>query len=95
MNPLYNHLKTNKIKIISDHELSHWPTEQVEELKNKNHLKKAENSTRIYCDSCEESCPIDDYEIIKIPGKGLKATFRCSEKDEMGFITTSLSRRRQ
>ena len=95
MNQLYNHLKTNKIKIISDHELSHWPIEQVEELKSKNHLKKAENSTRIYCDGCEENCPIDEYEIIEIPDKGIMAAFNCPEKDEMGFITTSLTRRRQ
>ncbi len=70
-------------------------TAQVEELKNEKHLRKAENSNRIYCDGCEDSCPIDDYEIIEIPGKGPMATFPCSEKEEMGFITTSLSRRRQ
>jgi hypothetical protein len=55
MNPLYDHLKKNKIKIISDHELSCWPTAQVKELKNGKHLRKAENSNRIYCDGCEDS----------------------------------------
>lgn len=95
MNPLYKYLVKGNTKTISDHELSHWPTAQVEELKNGKHLKKAENSNRIYCDSCEESCPIDDYEVIEIPGKGPMATFVCPEKKEMGFITASLSRRRQ
>ncbi len=95
MNPLYDHLVTNKIKKISDHELSRWPAEHVEELKNGKHLKKGENSNRIYCDGCDDNCPIDDYEVVEIPGKGMRAAFVCPEKDEMGFITASLSRRRQ
>jgi len=95
MNPLYNHLVKNRTKKISDHELSRWPAAQIDELKNGNQLIKAENSNRIYCDSCEESCPIDDYEIIEIHGKGQMAAFTCPEKEEMGFQTVSLSRRRQ
>lgn len=95
MNPLLNHLVKNKTKIISDHELSRWPTSQVEELKAGNHLKKAENSKSVYCDGCEECCPVDDYEVIDIPGKGPMCTFVCPEKDEIGFLTVSLSRRRQ
>lgn len=95
MNPLYNHLVKNKTKTVSDHELSRWPAAQVDQLKNENLLRKGKNSKRIYCDGCEESCPIDDYEIIEIPDKGQKAAFVCPEKDEMGFQTVSLSRRRQ
>ncbi len=95
MNPLYNHLVKNNTKTISDHELSRWPAAQVEELKNGKHLRKAENSNRLYCDGCEESCPIDDYEVMEVPGKSPMAAFVCPEKKEMGFITASLSRRRQ
>lgn len=95
MNPLYDHLVENKTKTISDHQLSRWPTAQVDQLKNEKLLKKGKISNRIYCDGCEESCPIDDYEIIEIPDKGQKAAFVCPEKDELGFQTVSLSRRRQ
>jgi len=95
MNPLYEHLAKNKIKKVSDHELSRWPAEQVDELKKAKHLKKGENSNRIYCDGCGENCPIDEYDIVEVPGKGMRAAFVCPKKEEMGFITASLSRRRQ
>lgn len=95
MNPLYDHLVKNNTKTISDHELSRWPMVQVEQLKNEKLLKKGKIGKRIYCDGCEENCPIDDYEVIEIPGKGQKAAFVCPEKEEMGFQTVSLSRRRQ
>lgn len=94
MNKLYDWLVKNKIKKISDHELSRWPKADSEELKSQNRLEKAENGTQIYCDSCDEYCPIDDYDIIEIPEKGTMAAFVCSEKEEMGFITAPLSRRR-
>ncbi len=95
MNPLYDHLKKNKIKKISCHALSRWATRYIDELIQKKRLKKAENNRRIYCDSCSESCPIDDYDIIELPDQGKKAVFVCPEKEDMGLITVSLSRRRQ
>lgn len=94
MNGLHDWLVKNKIKKVSDHELSRWPNADIDELKRKNLLLKAENGTHIYCDSCKEYCPIDDYDIIEIPEKGTMAAFVCSEKKEMGFITAPLSRRR-
>lgn len=95
MNPLYNHLVKNNTKTISDHELSRWPTEQVDLLKDEKLLKKGKIGKSIYCDSCIEYCPIYDYDIIEVPDKGQKAAFVCPEKDEMGFQAVSLSRRRQ
>jgi len=78
--------------LVSEDELSRWPTEAVRELKAKKLLVKASPAASVICPGCEQECVMP----VHAPHAGAATSFVvCDKRDDINRVAVSAERLRQ
>lgn len=80
--------------LVSDDELSRWPTGAVRELKSQKLLVRASPATGVICPGCEQECTMPVH--IVPAGTGKAASFVvCDKRDDINRVPVSAEHLRQ
>ena len=80
--------------LVSEEELSEWPTEAVREFKSKKLLVKASPATSVVCSGCEQECVMPVHTLIH-ETRGPASFIVCDKRDDINRVAVPGERLRQ
>lgn len=80
--------------LVSEEELSEWPTEAVREFKSKKLLVKASPATSVVCSGCEQECVMPVHTLIH-ETRGPASFIVCDKRDDINRVPVTAERLKQ
>ena len=77
--------------LVSEEELTHWPTEAVRELKSQKLLVKASPAASVVCSGCERECIMPVYTLTH-PTRGPASFVVCDKRDDINRVAVPAER---